>query len=473
MALTLALFEGTCLFVATSGMTFLWGHPLLVDWTDVALVLGRAAVLSLCCIVAFFYHDLYDLRIVRSFGAFAPRLVQAFGVAFILLAGFYTLFPETRLAGGPFVSGLLVVVGLLVPLRAISYALMRRGPFVERVLVLGSGPLARRLIEEIAAQPHWRYDVVGMVDDAGAGDALALPCPFLGPLERVGKIIEDVQAHRILVALSERRGRMPVRDLFEARVRGIHIEDGVDVYERLTGKIPIESLVPSHLIFSEHFRKSPLDMLFGRVVSVAASVIGLIACSPLFALVALAIKLDSPGPVFFRQTRVGLGERPFTLVKFRTMHAAGSQTTEWVKDNEERITRVGAWLRKFRLDELPQFVNILRGEMNLIGPRPYPVWNFELLVQNAPYFALRSVIRPGITGWAQVRYGYANNLEEEIEKVSYALFYIKHLSVWLDLRILFDTVKIVLFGRGATAADVRRLELPDTARRPTETGARP
>ena len=464
MARILALLEGGALFIAVSAMTFFWLRPLIFDWLDLAGLLGQVTVLSFCCVVAFYYNDLYDLRVVRSFGAFVPRLLQAFGVAFILLAGFYALFPETRLAEGPFVSTLVILVCLLLPLRAATYALMRRGPFVERVLVLGTSPLAQRLVREIEAQPQFRYAVVGVVDDAPPADDAGFPCPFLGPLQRLGKIIEETNPHRILVALAERRGRLPIRDLFDARVLGIQVEDAVDVYERLTGKLPLESLVPSHLIFSEGFRPSPLDLALSRALSLAISAVGLVATLPLFGLVALAVKLDSAGPMFFRQARVGMGGRPFVLIKFRTMHPTDSETTLWVKDNTERITRVGKWLRKFRLDELPQFVNILRGDMNLVGPRPHPVDNFQLLAERAPYYALRAMVRPGVTGWAQVRFGYANTVEEEIEKVCYDLFYIKHLSVWFDLWIIADTVKVVAFGHGATATDARPLDLPAPAR---------
>jgi sugar transferase (PEP-CTERM system associated) len=469
---TFAIVEGLLLFASVCGTIFIWGHSLLLDWRDVAVVLGQASVLSVCCVVAFYYNDLYDRRIVRSFGAFVSRLLQAFGVAFILLAAFYALFPETRVAEGPFLSTLVIMVCLLLPLRALTYGLMRSGPFVERVLVLGTGPLARRIIQEIEAQPQFCYVVVGVVDDHPSAEAEGRSCPLLGPLERLGKIIEETKPHRILVALGERRGRLPVHDLFDARVRGVQVEDAVAVYERFTGKLPLESLVPSHLIFSEGFRQSPLDLAAARAMSLVVSAIGLVVCLPLLAVGALAVKLDSPGPVFFRQARVGLGGRRFTLIKFRTMHPTQHETTQWVKDNSERVTRVGKWLRKFRLDELPQFVNILRGDMNLVGPRPHPVCNYELFTERAPYYALRAVVRPGVTGWAQVRLGYANTLEEEIEKVCYDLFYIKHLSVWLDLRILVDTVKIVLFGRGVATTDARPLDLPAPAPRPAGTGAR-
>ena len=180
---------------------------------------------------------------------------------------------------------------------------------------------------------------------------------------------------------------------------------------------------------------------------------GLVLSAPLFLLIALLIKLDSRGPVLFVHERVGLGGRRFRLLKFRTMHPADGATSEWVCENEDRITRVGRWLRKFRLDELPQFVNILRGDLNFIGPRPHPASNFDLFDRVVPYYWLRTLIQPGVTGWAQVRYGYANNLEEETEKMRYDLYYIKHRSFLLDLRILLDTARVVLLGRGAESAE--------------------
>jgi len=238
-------------------------------------------------------------------------------------------------------------------------------------------------------------------------------------------------------------------------MKGSIVEDGVDTYERLTGKVAIESLTPSNVIFSSDFKTSRLALAAGRALSLAVAVVGLIVSAPLLALIALAIVLDSTGPLFFVQERLGMHGKRFRLVKFRTMRVADGPTSEWVSDNRDRITRVGKWLRKFRLDELPQFINVIRGDMNIVGPRPHPVTNVELFGEGIPYYSLRSTVRPGLTGWAQIRFGYANNLAEETEKMRYDLYYIKHLSFWLDLRILFDTVKIILFGRGAQSADVR------------------
>ena len=312
----------------------------------------------------------------------------------------------------------------------------------ERVLLVGASPLACRLLEEIAARPRLGWTVLGVVDEEA--DVPSDAHRRLGSLAQLGRIIHDERPDRIIVTLASRRGRMPLQPLLKSRLRGIVVEDGVETYERLTGKLAIEALTPSALIFSKSFRKSPSGVAFKRAAGQVVVVAGLVALAPLFALIALAIVLDSRGPVLFVQDRVGVSGRRFRLLKFRTMRPARSRASEWECDNLHRVTRVGAWLRRFRLDELPQLLNVLRGDMSLVGPRPHPVTNQELFQRRIPYYALRSSVRPGITGWAQVRYGYANDLEEETEKMRYDLFYIKHMSVWLDLRILLETVRALV-----------------------------
>jgi len=450
---SLAIIEGLVLSLAISATVFAWGHRLFIDWLDVAAMLGQAGAVSLCCIVAFYYNDLYDLRVVRSFSLFASRLLQSFGVALILLALFYTIVPDAGIAEGPFVSGLLVAAGLFVPLRATGYMIMRRRAFADRVLILGTGLLARRIIQEIEARPNFRYAVVGVVDDSTGAELGELPYPVLGPLERIDKIIHDVKPDRLIIALTERRGRMPTAQLLECGAHGILVEDGLGTYESFTGKLPIESLTPSFLIFSGAFRKSRMQLALRRLASTVAAILGLVVTAPLMALIALGIKLDSRGPVFFVDQRAGRGGRPFGLVKFRTMHPLPSGQLPagpvWDRDDAARVTRVGGWIRKLRLDELPQFWNILKADMDLVGPRPEILSNVQAMSEQIPYYSLRYSIRPGLTGWAQTRFGYSVSLEQVTEKLRYDLFYIKHMSAWLDLRILVDTVKIVLFGRGA------------------------
>jgi exopolysaccharide biosynthesis polyprenyl glycosylphosphotransferase len=450
---TLAIIEGLVLSLAVAGSAFAWGHRLFVDWLDVATMLGQAGAVSLCCIVAFYYNDLYDLRVVRSFSLFASRLLQSFGVALILLALFYTIMPDAGMTEGAFVSGLLVAAGLLVPLRAVGYTVMRRRAFADRVLVLGAGRLARRIIHEIESRPNFRYAVVGVVDDGSGTEPGDLPYPVLGPLERLDKIIEDVKPDRLIVALTERRGRMPMAQLLECASRGIVVEDGLRTYEYFTGKLPIESLTPSFLIFSGAFRKSRMQLALRRTTSLIAASVGLLLTAPVMAVLALAIKLDSRGPVFFIDERAGRNGRPFRLFKFRTMHPLPPGQTVpaavWDRDDTSRVTRVGRVMRRVRLDELPQFWNVLKGDMDLVGPRPEILANVQAMADQIPYYMLRQSVRPGITGWAQTRFGYSVSLEQVTEKMRYDLFYIQQMSLWLHLRILVDTVKIVLFGRGA------------------------
>jgi exopolysaccharide biosynthesis polyprenyl glycosylphosphotransferase len=344
-----------------------------------------------------------------------------------------------------------------------------------RTLILGTSPLALDILAAMRRRARGRYDVVGVVSEGRTGDARYFPCPVLGLLEDLPLILDEVRPERIVVAMGEQRGRLPMRQLMQAWARrGTVVEDAEDVYERLTGKIAMDSLTPSRLIFSDDFRPSAVTLAAARVISLLVVAVGLIALAPLLCLIALAVKLDSRGSVLFIQDRVGRGGRPFRFLKFRTMHPVPVSRSEWACDNGDRITRVGRWLRKFRLDELPQLINVLRGDMNLVGPRPHPRTNFEmfaLVARNAPecgeqipYYSLRSMIRPGITGWAQVRYRYANDLDEEMEKMRYDLYYVKHLSVWLDLRILFETVKVVVLGKGAGTSPARASGLDEMSK---------
>jgi exopolysaccharide biosynthesis polyprenyl glycosylphosphotransferase len=386
------------------------------------------------------------LRVAR----FTSGLPHCIALAFVAVAGVHAFHANARLAVDA--TALAAAAGLSLVVPVLSAAFVARRPFAERMLIIGMSPLARKILDEIATRCDCPYVVVGVAGDQSEGLEAPFPELHAGPVEHLGAIIDALRPDRIVVALADRRGRLPVRELLESRVRGVAVDDGVELYERLTGKIAIESLTPSNLISSKDFRKSHLDLAFGHALSLLVSAIGLIVLAPLFALIAVALKLDSPGPIFFVQDRVGAGGHRFKLRKFRTMRPADGTTSEWVRDNGDRITRVGAWLRRYRLDELPQLINILRGEMNLVGPRPHPVSNVGLFTEHIPFYSLRSVVRPGLTGWAQVCQGYANGLEEETEKMRYDLYYIKHMSAWLDLRILFRTVRSVLCGRETKAA---------------------
>jgi len=332
----------------------------------------------------------------------------------------------------------------------------------RRVLILGSGPLATTLIEEIESAQNPRYTVAGTVDDQVPEPGSPDHKRWLGPCDSLAEIVNRVHPAFIIVALADRRDRLPLQALLDARVRGIVVEDALDFSERLMGKLAIEAIRPSMLILAKGFRNHGAADLTARVVSVVGAIAGMLICAPLLVAIGLAVSLDSRGPMFFIQQRAGRNGRPFGLLKFRTMHPCDEPRSEWVSDNVDRITRIGHYLRRFRLDELPQLVNVLRGDMNLVGPRPHPITNQAVFMEKIAYYGLRSTVRPGVTGWAQIRYGYANNLAEETEKMRYDLYYIKNRSLWLDVRIMLETVATVLFGKGATEVRRRRAPLRPT-----------
>jgi lipopolysaccharide/colanic/teichoic acid biosynthesis glycosyltransferase len=358
-----------------------------------------------------------------------------------------SLVAEAPLGGSPLLTGLLVIAGFLLGLRGVRRGVQRLLRVGKRVLILGESPLGRQVIEAIERQQYRRFTIVGVVHDVA----------------NLGRVIEATRPDRIVVALDERRGRLPLHRLVESLARGIVVEDAAETYERLTGKLALEALLPSRVIFSGDFRTSRLQRGLARVLSFLVATIGSIVLAPLLGVIVLLIKLDSRGPAFFIQERVGLSGRAFKLIKFRTMQPVSCPKSEWERDNYDRITRLGRWLRRFRLDELPQLVNVVRGDMNLVGPRPHPVTNLGMMILAArnlneltgdaiPYYSLRCAVRPGITGWAQIRHGYANNLDEETEKMRYDLYYVKHMSLGFDLRILFETARIVVRGTPVTAA---------------------
>jgi exopolysaccharide biosynthesis polyprenyl glycosylphosphotransferase len=320
----------------------------------------------------------------------------------------------------------------------------------SRVLILGTCPLVRKLLAELEASDDSRVQIAGVLDNAPLQEGDHTGTPWLGRLDRLTEIVDQVRADHIVVALTDRRGQLPLKPLLESRVRGIVVEDVAEFYERLTGKMAIEALTPGSLILAKGFRNHGAAEAVARFVSVVVALAGLVVLAPLLALVALAVTLDSRGPILFVQDRSGRNGRPFGLLKFRTMHPCDEHVSEWVQDNSDRITRLGKYLRRFRIDELPQLVNILRGEMNLVGPRPHPMCNQTIFMEQIAYYGLRSTVRPGVTGWAQVRYGYANNIEEETEKMRYDLYYIKNRNLRLDIRILFETVGIMLLARGSS-----------------------
>jgi len=324
----------------------------------------------------------------------------------------------------------------------------------EMTLVVGAGSFIRDLLTEIRRQPGCNYRIIGIVAWEKTDKTYGYGYPVLGTADNLHQIIQQHKPRVIIVEPPDDRARATDRQLLEARVfQNVRIEHAQDVYEQVTGKLPLESYAPEDIIYSNAFRPGRATLIVARMLSLAFASVGLVLVAPLMLLIAFLIRIDSPGPVIFSQERSGKSGRSFKLLKFRTMVPSDLHSSEWEEDNVCRITRVGRWLRKSRLDELPQFYNVLRGDMNMVGPRPHPSSNFALFVLTArntpesgvqiPYYSMRHSVRPGITGWAQVRYRYANNLFEEMEKLRFDLYYLKHYSIWLDIQILAETATMI------------------------------
>lgn len=411
----------------------------------------RFALMVAVCQLVQWYSDMYDSQGMGSQRAQSTRVVRSIGVAMLVLALLYYFLPTLRLAGNiPVIAAPLSL--LLILVWRFSYAEARafRRP-LESLLILGTGEPGVKLTQEILSRPELQYRVLGFLDaDAeNIGRPLAEP-GIIGGISQLREIAARERVDRVIVSMAERRGVMPVRDLMALKVQGLPIEDAHAVYERITGRIMLEQLRPTWLILSEGFSKSRSLVVTKRALDIVASLALIILTAPLLLLTALAVVIESGKPIFFRQERVGLGGRIFQILKFRSMRQSSEESApSWTADGDPRITRVGNFIRKYRLDELPQLFNVLLGEMSLIGPRPEVPYFCELLEREIPFFNQRHCVRPGISGWAQVKFKYGASLEEAKAKFEFDLFYIKHLSVLFDLTIILETMKVVLLGKGA------------------------
>jgi len=377
--------------------------------------------------------------------------LQGGGAGFFFLSVVYYLYPSVMLGRGV----LFISTALFVLYQFLSHALVgsvgSAAPFQQRVLVLGTGELARDMGELITSQAG-SFTLAGFLK-CGADGPDASPLPGAPLFSLSGGLLATARQARatvIVVALTERRGTLPLQEMMQCKLNGVEVLDAPSFYETVQGKLMLEQITPSWIIFSAGFRRTALVNVYKRCIDLMLSAVGLLLSAPLFPVIALAIKLDSPGPIFFKQVRVGSGEQPFLLYKFRSMgeDAEPKSGADWAAKNDARVTRVGRFLRNSRIDEIPQLYNVLRGEMSFIGPRPERPEFVEKLKNDIYYYSKRHTIKPGVTGWAQVRYPYGATTEDAVEKLRYDLYYIKNLSLVLDSQIIFETVKVVLFGRG-------------------------
>jgi sugar transferase (PEP-CTERM system associated) len=403
------------------------------------------------CILSLYYFDLYNFQNITSRRELLIRLLQVLGMALLALAGIYYLFPFLIVARGAFLLTALILFTLLFGARLLFSRLNELPAGTERVALIGMGEFASQLVKEIRSRPELAMSLVGFVGQPTTGRNPGHGLRCIGEIEELEKVVNDSGITALVVALPDRRGTLPVDALVRLRVRGVRVHEASTVYEQITGKLPVDDLSPSYLIFSEGFRTHARAMFLQRIFSFFCALVGLVLSLPLLLLAAVAVKLNSRGPLIYKQERVGRNGKSFTIYKLRSMRVDAEKYSGavWTEENDPRITRVGRILRKSRIDEIPQLWNVLRGDMNLVGPRPERPEFVSLLQEIIPYYPHRNVVRPGITGWAQVRFRYGSTIEDQKEKLRYDFFYIKNISLALDFYILFQTVKIVLGTRGA------------------------
>lgn len=413
--------------------------------------LAKIGLVSGICLICLYYFDLYDTGIVMNQFEVLTRLVQVLGATCIILAVLYYVFPPVRLELRFLGLGLVFAGICLAGLRKLFLWMNRSAVFAERALILGNGILAMSLASEIQKRPELGVRVAGFVGPTSGDEASMNQVPRLGEIEDLPAVVEHGKIRQVIVALRERRGRLPVEQLMQLKTRGIKIQNGEDVYESLAGRVPLDSFRLSWLLFSAGPTISKTKLLYKRLASVLLSGLALAVTLPLLPFIALAIKLDSKGPILFSQDRVGKDGKTFRLFKFRSMHVGVESDGNYrpAKEDDARITRVGKWLRLTRLDEVPQLFNILRGDMYFVGPRPFVPNQEKECVEKIPFYSQRWIVKPGATGWAQINLGYCATMEDNTAKLSHDLFYIKNMSMGLDLLIVFRTIKVLLLGRGS------------------------
>jgi len=431
------------------------GSFLLATWyligpdTYIALIyengLWKIAGVTVLTLLLSYYFDLYEPQRISGRWEIYFRLLVVLSVLSFFLAALVYFFPDLDIGPNVLVVGVTVLAIALVIWRWAYEWIVGLSMFRERVYVLGNGERARSVVETLRARRDAGMDVVNV---EGGGSFKELRERFAADLR--GFRDPKSRIDRIIVAMEERRGSMPLRELLDLRLSGVLIEDATSLLERLYGKLPLEGLNPSALIFSDGFNVKASQQIVRRLVSITVSFVALIICLPFLPFIILAVRLSSRGPIFFRQTRVGLRGRPFTVYKFRTMRQdAEAAGAVWATKDDPRVTKLGKFMRKTRVDEIPQLWNVLRGEMAFVGPRPERPEFVQWLSNEIPFYELRHIIRPGITGWAQVRFRYGASLEETKQKLEYDLYYVKHLSLGLDLLIMFETIKTIILRRGA------------------------
>jgi sugar transferase (PEP-CTERM system associated) len=414
-------------------------------WLKITLASG-------VCLLVLHFYDLYDYVVMTNRRELMLRLVQALGIGWMLLSILFYFAPPLMIGRGVSVISVGMMLGLLLGWRIFIHSLTGHPEIGEKILVVGTGQTALDTAEAVWERRDAGYRIAGFISENGAK-----PMQKLGRSVILGKgpdledVIRNEKIDRVVIAVRERRGAFPTEALLKMSLAGdISIEECTSFFERITGKVHVDMLRPSWLIFAGRRRDSPIKAAFREALHRFLGFVGFVLSLPIALLTAVLIKLDSRGPVFYKQERVGRNGRIFSVIKFRSMKtdAESDGKPMWAASNDDRVTRVGRVIRKLRIDEIPQFWNILKGEMNFVGPRPERPHFVEQLATEIPYYVHRHLVAPGLTGWAQIKYPYGASVDDAIQKLQYDLYYIKNQSLTLDLVIVFETIKTVLFGKG-------------------------
>jgi len=416
------------------------------------MLLGGGLFRILCYqIVVFltaYFSDLFNYQKFVSRKFIVQRVLLASTVSFLVLSALFYMLPDLR-----FWRGVLVLVLLLYALSQIGLRLLirkfsRASMFATRIFIVGAGELAQSIFD-IVPNDNNIHSYVRFVA-CTTKEAAVDPNLIIGKIEQITELVHDYRPQKLIIALSERRGNLPLGKLMQSKLRGVEILDATTYFEQVKGCLLIENMQPSVFIYTQRFRMTTFMRSYKRMYDIIFSVVGLIITVPFFPILAVLIKRDSPGPVFFKQLRVGENEVEYFVYKFRTMAEDAEKETGavWAQKSDPRVTRIGQFLRKTRIDEIPQLINVLKGNMSFIGPRPERMAFVERLKETIPFYSTRHFVKPGVTGWAQVCYPYGASDEDALEKLRYDLFYIKNYSVLLDFKIILDTIRVVTSGFG-------------------------
>lgn len=388
-----------------------------------------------------------------AFGAHLGRVLLSVAIGIPVAYMLFSVTPHGYAARGAIGYTILYTLAGLILLRQVVFWASNSGLGATRVLIVGTGEEAAGVEKALATLGYPSLSIVGFYPTQGDSDHRAVPADRVLP-NTLGlqEIVTGLGVKEVIVAVREQRGGvLPLRELVDCRIGGVPVTDLAGMYERVRGEVPIESLKASWLIYGQGFAQGGLRSFIKRSFDVAVSAVMLVGALPLMIATAIAIRLESPGPIIYRQERVGLGGRRFMCLKFRSMRTDAEQDgiARWAALADPRITRVGRVIRKTRIDELPQLINVLRGEMSFVGPRPERPTFVKELKEAIPFYDVRHSVKPGLTGWAQVRYNYGASVDDARKKLQFDLYYVKNHSLFLDLLILIETVRVVLFREGA------------------------